>query len=104
LRHYHSRKACPERSRRKAKYAKEREAEEKLETRNPKFETNPSDQKAQNSKPTRFGFPFFALGFVCFGLFRISIFGFWIFFRWRLGAMNFVEVVVLNILNVRSYA
>jgi hypothetical protein len=28
-------------------------------------------KKAQNSKPTRFGFPYFVFGFVCFGLFRI---------------------------------
>jgi len=35
-------------------------------------------------------------------LFRISIFGFRILIRWRLGAKNFVEVVLLNILSVRS--
>jgi hypothetical protein len=59
----------------------------KLETRNPKFETNSIDQKTQNSKPTRFEFRFFAFRFENFGLFRsagpLSIFGFRIFSRWR---------------------
>ncbi len=41
--------------------------------------------------------------FECFGLFRISSFGIRIFIRERLGAKNFVEVVLLNILSVRIY-
>jgi len=28
----------------------------KLKIRNPKFETNPNDQKSENSKPAQFGF------------------------------------------------
>jgi hypothetical protein len=40
-------------------------------TRNPKFETNPNDQKAQNPKLV------LDFGFEGFGLFRISSFGFW---------------------------
>jgi hypothetical protein len=47
--------------------------------RNPKFETNPNDQKAQNSKRSHFGF--FDFGFEGFGLFRISCFGFRILIR-----------------------
>jgi hypothetical protein len=50
----------------------------KTKTRNPKFETNPNDQKAQNSKQTRFGFRFLDFDLtaaVCFG-FRASDFGF----------------------------
>jgi len=31
-------------------------AKKKFETRNLKFETNPNDQKAENSKRARFGF------------------------------------------------
>ncbi len=57
------------------------------------------------------------IGFECFGLFQISSFGIRIFIRWRpfggvypdkgraqdrLGAKNFVEVVLLNILSVRG--
>ncbi len=41
------------------------------------------------------------IGFVCFGLFRISSFGIRIFIRELLGAKNFVEVVLLNILSVK---
>ncbi len=41
------------------------------------------------------------IGFECFGLFRISSFGIRIFIRERLGAINFVEVVLLIILSVR---
>jgi hypothetical protein len=44
--------------------------------RNPKFETNPNDQKAQNSKRSHFGFSILDLRVsVCFG-FRASDFGF----------------------------
>ena len=43
------------------------------------------------------------IGFECFGLFRISSFGIRIFIRERLGAKNFLEVVLLNILSVRIY-
>jgi hypothetical protein len=32
------------------------QATKKFETRNPKFETNANDQKAENSKQARFGF------------------------------------------------
>ena len=51
----------------------------KLEIRNSKQIQN--DQKAQNLKQTRFGFRFSDFGSECFGLFRISIFGFRIFIR-----------------------
>jgi len=61
-------------------------------TRNPKFETISNDQNFQTS-PFRIS----QLGFKFLGLFRISIFGFRILFRWRLGAINLVEVVLLNI-------
>jgi len=40
-------------------------------------------------------------GFECFGLFHISSFGIRNLIRERLGAKNFVEVVLLNILSVR---
>ncbi len=43
----------------------------KLETRNPKFETNSNVQKAESSKRSVLDF-----GFAGFGLFGISIFGF----------------------------
>jgi len=58
---------------------------EKLEIRNPKFETNSNDQKTRNSKQISFEFgvlefPDFRFVWrrVCFG-FRISCFGFRIF-------------------------
>jgi len=41
----------------------------KYANRNPKLETNPNDQKAENPKPAHLGFPFLSLGFECFGLF-----------------------------------
>ena len=43
------------------------------------------------------------IGFECYGLFRISSFGIRIFIRERLGAKNFLEVVLLNILSERIY-
>ena len=43
----------------------------------------------------------FVIGFGLLGLFRISIFGFRFLFWWRLGAINFVEVILLNIEKVR---
>ena len=51
-------------------------AKKNLETRNPKFETNPNDQKAQNSKQLRFGFQFldFSASFVSDFELRISNF------------------------------
>jgi hypothetical protein len=71
---------------------KGRQGQTKLETRNPNFETNPNDQKAQNSKQARFGFRNW--GFKSLGLFRISSFEFRILFRSRLGAISFVEVIL----------
>jgi len=72
------------------------ESREKLEIRNPKFETNSNDQKAQTSKPARFGFQVrqFGFGYLFRSAGLLSIFGFRILFRWRLGAINFVEVVL----------
>ena len=63
-------------------------------------------KKSQNSKQARFGFRFLDFGFESFGLFRISSFGFWILMvgvpstllsQEMLGAINLVEVVLLNI-------
>jgi hypothetical protein len=53
--------------------------EKKSETRNPKFETNSNDQKAQNSNELVFGFRVLDSGFECFVCFefRDSDFGFY---------------------------
>ena len=52
---------------------------------------------ALKHRAARFGFRFLDFESECFGLFRISSFGFQILIPGLLGAMNFVKVVPLNI-------
>ena len=86
---------------------RKRDDSRKDEVSNPKFEIRKrlrgskqiqmfKKQKILNAPISDFNF-----GFVGFGLFRISIFGFRIFFRGRLGAINFLAVVLFSILKAR---
>jgi hypothetical protein len=80
----------------------QRRQEEKI--RSTKFETISNDQKKRKFKTSFirircFGFSEFGIYFGL-GLFRISIFGFWILFHWRLGEINFPGAVRFNISKV----
>jgi len=68
-------------------------------SKDPKFATNSNDQNMQDSKQASLGsgvLDFLELIYLSLSLFRISIFGFRIFFRRVLGAINFVKLVLFN--------